>query len=440
MSSSFHSTGETPTQRVPAWKRLGLKLKPASEAQGHDATLPAGAPPSVPNSQAHLGGSTPNAKRKASAGAAPALDHSAKRPRQQDTWQGQNTASSHQTPRKAKSVSFTPDTTGGKPPAAAKPKSKKQKTTSSANDDAAATAAPAKPIIKRSAPVNLEPALAYLRTWHTARENWKFNKNHQTKLLEQVFAGADETTIPAADIGIFYEYIRGLQGGVRARLRALANGIKTQDMEQGATAKTEMAERKQKEYEEVIRAFLGQPRTAGKRRFNEVDYVLRTTDMEMQRRVVKRMRAEMVLDELSETDESETTVTTSASDGSGSGSTSTEKGDAIDSARARSDVDEEARLSLNDGPPQRVKRRRKLRTAAVEDTSSSESESDSDSESESESKAGNKSDSDTSSSGSDSSSDESDDDEEPTRRDDETSSSSSSSSSESDSSDESDED
>jgi len=434
MSSSFHSTGDAPTQRVPAWKRLGLKLKPASEAQNHDATLPAG--PSVPNNQAHLGGSTPNAKRKVSAGTAPALDHSTKRARQ-DNWQNQNTTSSHQTPKKAKSVSFTPDTTGSRPPAAAK-QPKKQKTTSSTND-AAASPAPAKPI-RRTAPVNLEPALAYLRTWHTARESWKFNKNHQTKLLEQVFAGADETTIPAVDIGIFYEYIQGLQGGVRTRLRALANGIKAQDMEQGATAfagsnKAEMAERKQNEYEKVIRAFLGQPKTAEKRRFDEVDYVLRTADMEMQRRVVKRMRAEMVLEELSETDASETTATTNSIK-----STSTEKGDATTNARDQNNADEEKRVSLNDGPPHRVKRRRKTRTAAVEDTSS-ESSSESESESESES------DSDTSSSGSsgDGSSDSSDDEDEGsgarTRRDEETSSSSSSSSSsESESSDDSDDD
>ncbi|KAF2967662.1 hypothetical protein GQX73_g5927 [Xylaria multiplex] len=409
--SSFHSTGDAPTQRVPAWKRLGLKLKPASDGQSHDAThhpttTPAAS--SVPNTRAHLGSSTPNAKRRASGGA-PALDHSAKRARQ-DNWQDQT--SSHQTPKKAKSVSFTADTAGPQPPVPVKSKQHKQTPAK-----AVVSAAPPKPI-KKSAPVNLEPALVYLRNWHTARETWKFNKNHQTKLLEQVFADADETTIPAVDINVFYEYIRGLQGSVRTRLRELANGIKTQDMEKGASGftvsgKAEMAERKQKEYEDVIKTFLGQTRTPEKRRFEEVEYVLRTTDMEMQRRVVKRMRAEMVLDELSETDESETTTTTTTTSGE---SASTEKGDNTTTK------DDDQRLKLNDGPQQRVKRKRKLRTAAVEDTSS-------ESESESES------DSDTSSSGSSSSSSSSDEDEDDggARANEETSSSSSSSSSESES-------
>ncbi|KAI0393345.1 hypothetical protein F5Y17DRAFT_313395 [Xylariaceae sp. FL0594] len=446
MSSSFHSTGSAPTQRVPAWKRLGLKLKSGSEGQQtHGATThPAAAAPSVPNHQAGLGGSTPNAKRKAFAGAAaPALDHSAKRARQDD-WQHQNTSSLEHTPKKVKTVSFAADTTGGlRPPGpAAKPTPKKPKKTALASGESS-SAPGSKPSVKRTATVNLEPALVYLRTWHSARESWKFNKNHQTKLLEQVFAGPDEPTIPAADIVIFYEYIRGLQGGVRARLRQLANGIRAQDMEQGATAfagggkVSEMVERKQKEYEEVIRMFLGRPPPAaasGKRRFDEVDYVLRAPDMEMQRRVVKRMRAETVLEELSETEASETTTatTTTATATLSTDSSVTEKGDADEGA--------ERRLRLNDDPSHRAKRRRKARTAAVEDSSSdsdSSSSSDSDSESDAESVV-------SSSGGSSDTSSDSDDEDEgsgaPTGRDDDTSSSSSSSSSESDSSDDSDDD
>ncbi|KAI0453457.1 hypothetical protein F5B21DRAFT_283959 [Xylaria acuta] len=437
--SSVHSTGDAPAQRVPAWKRLGLKLKPASEGQSHDVThhptsTTTSTPTSVPNNNSnrtHLAGSTPNAKRRASGGA-PALDHSAKRARQ-DNWQDRT--SSHQTPKRAKSVSFTADTAEPQqPPASVKTKQQKQTSAKGAVD-----AAPTKPI-KKSAPVNLEPALAYLRTWHTARENWKFNKNHQTKLLEQVFAGADETTIPAADIGVFYGYVRGLQGGVRTRLRELANGIKARDMEQGAegfaasaSAKgKEMAERKQKEYEEVIRTFLGQTRTPEKRRFDEVEYVLRTTDTEMQRRVVKRMRAEMVLDELSETDGSETTTTTTTTT-SGESST-TEKGNNPGNQSGRgADDDDDKRLRLNDGPQQRTKRKRKLRTAAVEEDTSSESESESNADSDASSSG--------SSSSSSSSSDEDEDEDAGARTNEDTSSSSSSSSSESESdSDDSDED
>ncbi|KAI1167634.1 hypothetical protein F5B18DRAFT_600753 [Nemania serpens] len=441
--SSFHSTGDAPMQRVPAWKRLGLKLKPASEAQSHDvshrstgtAATATSAISSVPNGRAGLGSPAPNAKRRASGGA-PALDHSAKRARQ-DNWQDHT---SHQTPKKAKSVSFTADTAEPQqqqqPPAAATTaKAKQRKQTPAKGAAAVVDATPPKPI-RRSAPVNLEPALAYLRTWHASRDSWKFNKNHQTKLLEQVFADADETTIPAADIDVFYEYIRGLQGGVRARLRELANGVKAQDMEKGASAfaaaaggsgKAEMAERKQKEYEAVIEMFLGQTRTPEKRRFDETEYVLRTTDMEMQRRVVKRMRAEMVLDELSETDGSEVTKTTTTTTTATSGeSTSTEKGGGVGNRSGQGAADDDdARLKLNDGPQQRTKRKRKLRTAAVEDDTSSESESENQSDDDTSSSG--------SSSGSSSSSDSGSDDDEAggagTRANEDSSSSSSSSSS-----------
>ncbi|KAI0383221.1 hypothetical protein F5Y04DRAFT_250869 [Hypomontagnella monticulosa] len=425
--SSLLSTGDAPTQRVPAWKRLGLKLKPASDEQSQNAaTLHTStvAPP-VPNHRRRENPPGPinnNAKRKSSG--VPALDHSAKKAKR-DVSQSQTTST--QTPKKAKSVSFAAEPTqpAGSPatPNGTQVTNKKNKAPAKK-----VVSTPAKPARKPTA-VNLEPALAYLRQWHTSKDTWKFNKNHQTKLLEQVFA--DETTIPPADIHIFYEYIRGLKGAVRTRLKELASGIKKQDMELGPEAfpasKKEMAERKQREYQDVIAAFLSQPRTTGKRRFEEVDYVLRTSDMEMQRRVVKRMRCENVLDELSDSEDAETasTVTTTA--------TTTERGSssAGDSERATSEsalagVDEVQRLQLNDGPLQRVKRKRKTRTAVVEDTSS-ESESDSESESES--------DSDSRSSGSSSSEEDSGDEvaQPQLRGNDADTSSSSSSSSEADS-------
>lgn len=399
MSSSTlsTSTGNAPTQRVPAWKRLGLKLKATSGDQSHTSTTtPTSTAPSsttpaaLPSRPGPINGAAASTKRKPSGNLA--SDHSAKKARRDNS-------ESQQTPsKKAKSVTFAAETaespaatttSNGNQDASIKPKKKKKKQPTK-NKAASATATPtAKSRTKgpgKQGPVNLEPALAYLRQWRTERATpggWKFNKNHQTRLLEQVFA--DETTIPAADIAAFYEYIQGLQGGVRTRLTALARGVRAQDMETGfpETAGTkETRERKQKEYEEVIAAFLSQDRTPDKRRFEEVDYVLRTADMEMQRRVVKRMRAEMVVDELSDsgaetttTSSSATTTTGSSSSGSGSGSgTVTQNGD----GEVDGDGDTK-RLSLNDASQQRVKRRRlrKSRTAAVDDESSSDSESDS---------------------------------------------------------------
>ncbi|RYP18107.1 hypothetical protein DL765_004119 [Monosporascus sp. GIB2] len=414
MSSSTLSTsnGNAPAPRVPAWKRLGLKLKPASgeshtsTAAAADAAVAPLASAPVPQKREQVNGSA-GEKRKPSG--ALKSDHSVKKARR-DFPEVQTPTPS----RKTKSVTFAAEVTGSPTPAAAnrtqaavskKPK-QPAKTKSAAGAGVAATpaVAAAKPSKApgKHGPVNLEPALAYLRQWHTSRDSWKFNKNHQTRLLEQVFA--DETTIPAVDIGIFYAYIRGLKGGVRARLRELARGIRARDMEQGtdgfsATAGNNgnnkkndkevaaQAQRKQKEYEEVIAAFLGRDRARGERRFDEVDYVLRTADMEMQRRVVKRMRAETVLEELADGDEEAastvtTTVTATSSPNSSGGGTTIQSGD------GNVEAEDGKRLQLNDGSQQRVKRRRlrKARTAGdIEEESSSSSSSESESSSSSDS-------------------------------------------------------
>ncbi|RYP47012.1 hypothetical protein DL768_006872 [Monosporascus sp. mg162] len=416
MSSSTlsTSTGNAPPPRVPAWKRLGLKLKPAS-GESHTstaATTDAAAAPlasaPVPQKREEVNGNA-SAKRKPSG--ALKSDHSAKKARR-DLPEVQTPTAS----KKTKSVTFAAELTGSPAPAAAngaqaaaskKPKQPTKKASAAGAGVAATPAAAAAKASKspgKQGPVNLEPALAYLRQWHTSRDSWKFNKNHQTRLLEQVFA--DETTIPAVDIGVFYAYIRGLKGGVRARLRELAWGIRARDMEQGTDGfsaaagnngtnnkkndkeAAAQAQRKQKEYEEVIAAFLARGRAPGERRFDEVDYVLRTADMEMQRRVVKRMRAETVLEELAAGDEKAastgtTTVTTTSSSNSSAGGTTTQSGD------GNVDAEDGKRLQLNDGSQQRIKRRRlrKARTAGdVEDesissSSSSESESSSSSDS-----------------------------------------------------------
>ncbi|KAI1104756.1 hypothetical protein F4804DRAFT_176942 [Jackrogersella minutella] len=395
--SSILSSGDAPAQRVPAWKRLGLKLKPASEepSQKNAATLhtsTATAP--VPNHRREnpTGPVNANAKRKSSG--VPALDHSAKKAKRDVS---QPLFSSTQTPKKAKSVSFAAQSaqdTGSEVTAAPTNGTKAtntKKTAPTKKSNLASTTTSTKPI-KKQAPVNLEPALAYLRQWHTSKDTWKFNKNHQTRLLEQVFA--DETTIPAADIHIFYEYIRPLKGAVRTRLKELASGTRAQDMEQGSEgfpgSTKEMAERKQKEYQEVIAAFLNQSRSPGKRRFEEVDYVLRTSDMEMQRRVVKRMRCENVLEELSDSEETETgsTVTTTTTTSTEKGSIFPGQSERATSEDARAEAEGVQRLRLNDGPQQRVKRRRKLRTAAVDEETSSESDSESESGSDSDSGSG----------------------------------------------------
>ncbi|KAK8049365.1 hypothetical protein PG994_011095 [Apiospora phragmitis] len=335
---------------VPAWKRLGLTLKPASsESHGDSFTASASLPVN-------------GAKRKPSA-AALASDHSNKKLR---TDNSTASASPAHTPKRPKTVSFASEAQTLLQKKATAPK-------------------PLKPQAKKQSNVNLQPSVDYLRQWHTARGQWKFNKNHQTKLLENVFA--DGATIPAVDINIFYKYIRDLKGHVRTRLRESAQELKNEDMEQGAqvfaNSSKEAAQRKQKEYEEIIAGFMREGQTPGKRRFEEVEYVLRTADMEMQRRVVKRMRAEMVVEELSDGDESTTTTaTTNTSTSTETGADNTGSKGTPDGAAEDSDGDK--RMKLNDGSQQKVpKRKRKTRTAVVEDTESSSSDSDSNSDADS---------------------------------------------------------
>ncbi|KAF3018118.1 hypothetical protein E8E14_008073 [Neopestalotiopsis sp. 37M] len=409
--------------RVPAWKRLGLKLKAGADTQA-DSAASAQTKTTSPATTTSQDGVAGSAKRKSSAPSA--QDPSAKKPRREDSI-------TKTKPKTPKSVSFAAETEELAPPTPATngqkvPKRQKQKPAKTVTETPKGTQpnTTVKPLVKKqNAVANLQSAIEYLRQWHTARDSWKFNKNYQTKLLEYVFS--DETTIPAVDINVFYEYISPLKGFVRKRLRQTAAEVKSKDMEKGSEAfsgsSKEVAARKQQEYEGVIAGFLEQERTPGKRRFEEMDYVLRTADMEMQRRVVKRMRAEMILEELPDTDESESSTSTAtlteteteaekpAGEGSAEGQAANSEGD--------------KRMKLNDGTQRRL-RKSKVRTAEVSDDSSSSDDDDSDAES------------DTSSSDSDSSSDEDSDSEnamdvDPARNEEETSSSSSSSSSESDS-------
>ncbi|KAH6652899.1 hypothetical protein BKA67DRAFT_692188 [Truncatella angustata] len=398
--------------RVPAWKRLGLKLKAAPDSQTESAPSRALAAPSP-----LANGISAAGKRKSFGASEP--DHSAKKPRRDNI----STPSKSNTP-KAVSFAAEPEVRTFTTPTAKEkkpPKKEKQKPAKPAQQTPRGTQPnnAVKPLAKKeNAVANLQSALEYLRQWHSARDSWKFNKNHQTRLLEYVFS--DETTIPAVDIDIFFKYISPLKGFVRKRLRETAVEVKNKDMDQGAegfsSSNKQAAVRKQKEYEEIIAGFLKEGTSPGKRRFEEVDYVLRTTDMEMQRRVVKRMRAEMVLDELSGSEDSETSTSTATVTDAESEDTAGEA--SKESGSGAPDGDKRAKL--NDGTQRRI-RRKKVRTAEVEDTSSS-SDNDSDSDS----------DSDTSSSGSDSSDDSDSDvvmEVDQTRNEAETSSSSSSSSS-----------
>lgn len=376
---------------VPAWKRLGLKLKGASSdgspVSAPPQTTPSSAPPAARfgthQQQSSLNGSaqygTPgfNKRKQFSSGSYPAFD--SKRPRRDQ---------SDFTPSK-KSVSFSEGTKKAGPK---KPKTKK----------------PPKPQVPKQ-PFDFAPVLEYLRTWRKARDSWKFNKNHQTLLIKHLY---NSDAIPASDIDAFYLYIQDIKGGSRKRLVEQAEEIRKKDMEAGAKGfpeGTKSPEEKQKQYEDMLAELLrkkaevkdsGRPVTgASKRSFDEVEFVLRTVDKEVQQRVVKRMRAETIIDELESSDSGESTAVSS--------STSTNKTSSRVSVPVAT-ADAKAASGM-DGAKQKAKRRKKLRTADADSSSDSDSSDSSDSDSEAAGSApahGNGGNSSSSSSSSDSESDE----------------------------------
>ncbi|KAL2196055.1 hypothetical protein P885DRAFT_38557 [Corynascus similis CBS 632.67] len=364
---------------VPAWKRLGLKLKgPASEAIPSSGGSNPRANPSAQVPNAHQtranGGPASALKRKLPSSAPTPNAQSSQTPNKKPRREDQSAADQETPSSLRKSVSFadgTKDNAKDKAEKKAKKKKKAKKTSDTAKSD-----------------FNLEPSLNYLRQWHTARDSWKFNKNHQTLLIKYVFDG---DKVPSTHIPIFYEYIRDLKGFVRTRLRETAAEIKKTDMEAGAggfPASLKDKETKQKEYEETISRFLQdlqqhQPKDTsknanGKRTLDEVEYVLRIATPEVKQRLVKRIRAELVANELSDSEES------TGSGATATASTSSSSSSSSGSRAAVAVTDETAGTRRNDGSQQPAKRRRlrNVRTDIVDDDDSSSSSSDS-SESES---------------------------------------------------------
>ncbi|KAK3365636.1 hypothetical protein B0T24DRAFT_393956 [Lasiosphaeria ovina] len=389
------STHSAPAQRLPAWKRLGLKLKgSASDESPANSNSSVQASPR-PNALAHVNGSSPASalKRKLPASAASYQSPTSgfaqtpnKKLRRDDQ------ASDHGTPsglRRQKLVTFTEDTkitdTSKTAPAKkikpAKPKREKKPKKAS------------EPALKPD--FSLEPALAYIRQWHTARDSWKFNKNHQALLIKYLFDG---DRVPSSDIPIFCEYVRDLKGAVRTRLRETAAEIKKKDMEQGEAAfpaSTKDKETKQKQYEEVISRFLqeqqlhheqnggGSSSSAnanGKRSFDEVELVLRAADPEVKQRLLKRIRAEMVLENLSDSEDTTSTETTTTTATASSGAASSSSGgDALAADRAApqaaAPVPAKRAVEASQKPAKR-RRLRNVRTAIDDDDTSSDDSSD----------------------------------------------------------------
>lgn len=400
------ATAESPAaQRVPAWKRMGLKLKdPAVGAtesgSGSSGVGPVGHPSSksttttttttiaTPSRSSHkrkLDPPASDAGSPISAGILHNNNNNNKRPRKE---------SSSTTPKKvtfgeAPSESATKK---AKPQPHSKlvattPKKATQQDTPQSKTSTKTKTTPVKPTKERTQPPpDIKPALEYLRQWNTARESWKFNKNHQSTLIKFAF---EPYIIPAHEIEIFYEYIRDLKGFVRTRLRETAMEIQMRDEADGYAAFPEDdamdLDEQQTTYESILADILRRRQSGKRKYFAESQFIAESVDGNViVRRVVKRMRAEMVMDELSDGESTDATSSTASS------RTVTATNNPGNVNNVNVTAEDIKRANVNDVSG---KRRRKLRVN-MEDSSSSESESDSDSDSDSSSTSSEGSDSD----------------------------------------------
>ena len=202
------------------------------------------------------------------------------------------------------------------------------------------------------------PFLQYLKQYCESRDSWKFNKNHQNHLLKNAF---NHHVVPSDHVHFLYEYVKGLQGGVRTRLRDTALEIKVKDQEAGPGGFPESMvhpEKRQREYDVAMEEYVATMTAANapEEMGYEEGILLGLSDKAMEGRVTKRVRTERILNILATTPEPSAKV---------SGGQAPEKGP-----------------QMKDEAPQKVARKRKQRTViTIDDSDSSSESSDSDSSS-----------------------------------------------------------
>lgn len=400
--------------RVPAWKRLGLKLKSEPVPEPEDNT------PDVPihtyDSVAPPTSAIP-VTRKRSRSPDVASSKAAKKAKK--ALKSSDPSAREQSPRKA--VAFAPDakTEDGdsikqlfgawvaerkqNDPAFVSVKDKQPapeplKVSESSSDNLTnkerrvQKVAPAKPvksvlakstkpikppkIPKGQKPKPFEPALLYLKTFHEDKENWKFNKIQQTLVLKHAF---DTTLIPADHNKALIAYIAGLKGLGRIHLRDRALEIRDKDVEDGINGFPETMddrEKRQEEYEAAVAEYVATC-TAEEADENigleEGILMGLNPHQTMKSRMEKRMRVERILQTLAST-----------------------PGDPTDYVPPKANLGAEPPkpITLEEaaavGPVKKVRNRKKRTAIEESDSSSSDDSSDSDSEDEAPAKVGKK--------------------------------------------------
>ena len=313
--------------QVPAWKRLGLKLKhpPAdgTEDAGRDqdakrrlsqlSSSPIAAQPSLPKLPARLSDSGPAGRSKTQSTTSQPVSLSSEAPARSTA---QAATRSQGSKAKRGRTSKLPDKTDPK--------------------------------------LKIKPCLQYLEQWETTKDAWKFNKNYQTLLLGFAF---DPDLLPPSHIDIFYRYIHGLQGTVRQRLRDSAEQIKRDDMADQDV-----------EYHDLISSFTDTRSRSGKPEFSFDEGESMGAPMKPghSKRLVKRMRAEAISQVLSddvgaEMSSAPTSVLQTAETARDDDIGTSDSGDGT-GHRPKSDSPAGKRRKLDEGGKQRARpRRRNLR-------------------------------------------------------------------------------
>lgn len=226
----------------------------------------------------------------------------------------------------------------------------------------------------------IHPAVTYLQKYHTSRSSWKFNKARQTYILKHLF---DITKLPSSLDPALTAYIEGLQGAdARARVKKAAEDVRDGDEKaKEAVEKEDMEDpvRRQEYYDNALKHYKAQL----KGKAEEQQDLAKELDPEWQLKFLKRKRAERILWSMGDT--------LNARDDAAPlqrGALPSVDGSGADGGSYNTD-----QLKKNDGT---ARRRRKRRTGVPDDDDSSSSGSSSSSE-ESSSAEGTSSDSDTSS-------------------------------------------
>ncbi len=229
--------------------------------------------------------------------------------------------------------------------------------------------------------VNVHPAISYLQQYHQSRETWKFNKTKQTYILKNLF---DNDKIPSSLDTALTSYIQGLQGtDARSRVRQAALTIRAEDStpkeptgEATDVDKMEDPTLQKTYYDRALHHYLAEL----KGQVKEKQDLETELDPEWQRKFLKRKRAERILWSMGE-------LETNPNGVNGTAVPATQHGALPSVDRADAGSGSEKMMKVNDGT---ARRRRKRRTGVPDDDddeSSSNSSSSSDSESGSDSDA-----------------------------------------------------